>query len=130
MNNVFEFMQNKLTKLSDVNLNLFRHRNACNSSEDYAYLQGTLHGIDISIAELYEAESDYCSGWIPVTERYPDTDDYILMSFSNCSVPQIGRYEEDSEGGAFYLGDSEETCVSLGLFVDAWQPLPPCYKES
>ena len=130
MSNVFEFMQNKLSKLSDVNLNLFRYRNACNSLEDYAYLQGTLHGIDISIAELCEAESNYRSGWIPVTDRYPDTDDYILLSFSNDSFPNIGRYEEDSEGGAFYLGDCEETCVSLELFVDAWQPLPPCYKES
>lgn len=130
MSNVFEFMRNRLRQLIDANLNLFKYRDECKSSEDYAYLQGTIHGIDISIGHLYEAEANFRSGWIPVTDRYPDTDDYILMSFSNDSFPNIGRYEEDSEGGAFYLGDSEETCVSLGLFVDAWQPLPPCYKES
>ena len=66
--------------------------------------------------------------WIPCEERYPDTDDYILLSFSNFSVPLVGRYEEDEEGGAFYVGDEEESCVSHGIIVNAWQPLPEPYK--
>ena len=70
------------------------------------------------------------NGWIPCTERYPDTDKYILISFSNFSVPCVGRYEEDEEGGAFYLGDELETCVSQDLFVNAWAYLPQCYSES
>lgn len=70
-------------------------------------------------------------GWIPVSERFPETDDYILLSFSNFSLPMVGRYEEDSDGGAFYLGDcdEEDTCISQDLFVNAWMPLPEPYRE-
>lgn len=45
------------------------------------------------------------SGWIPVTERLPEDDDYVLMSFENFSLPLVGRYVGDEElGGAWYLG--------------------------
>lgn len=74
-------------------------------------------------AELEEKE------WIPVEERLPETNKYILLSFSNFSLPAIGRYEEDSEGGAFYIGDEDASCVNEGLFVNAWQPLPKAYRE-
>ena len=69
------------------------------------------------------------NGWILCDERYPDTDKYILLSFANFSVPLVGRYEEDEEGGAFYIGDEEKSCVSQDLIVNAWMPLPKCYKE-
>lgn len=69
-------------------------------------------------------------GWIPVEEQLPETDDYILLSFANFSLPMVGRYEADQEGGAFYLGDccEEDTCVSQDLFVNAWMPLPEPYR--
>ena len=54
--------------------------------------------------------------------------DYILLSFSNFSVPQVGRYEQDEEGGAFYVGDDTETCASQDIYVNAWMPLLQCYK--
>ena len=66
--------------------------------------------------------------WIPVKKRLPKNTGYILLSFKNFSVPMIGRYEEDSEGGAFYLGDEMDTCVSQDLFVNAWRPLPEPYN--
>lgn len=68
--------------------------------------------------------------WIPVTERYPDTENYILLSFSNFSIPLVGRYEEDENGGAFYVGDEDESCVSQDLFVNAWMKLPKQYEEN
>lgn len=70
--------------------------------------------------------------WIPVEERLPDTDDYVLMSFDNFSLPLVGRYESDEDGGgAWYLGDCDEddTCVSNDLFVNAWRPLPEPYRK-
>lgn len=67
--------------------------------------------------------------WIPCSERFPEDDNYILLSFSNFSLPLVGRYEEDEEGGAFYVGDEEESCVSQGIIVNAWQPLPKPYQE-
>ena len=69
------------------------------------------------------------NNWIPVEERYPDTNKYILLSFSNFTIPIIGRYEEDENGGAFYAGDEDETLVSQDLFVNAWMPLPKPYRE-
>lgn len=49
--------------------------------------------------------------WIPCEERYPDTSNYILLSFENFTVPLVGRYEEDENGGSFYIGDEKESCV-------------------
>lgn len=70
--------------------------------------------------------------WIPVEERPPEEDNYILLSFENFSLPLVGRYEADSDGeGAFYLGDCDEgdTCLSENLFVNAWMPLPEPYRK-
>ena len=69
--------------------------------------------------------------WIPVKERLPEDDNYILLSFENFGIPLIGRYEADNDsGGAFYLGDNDEqdTCISENLFVNAWMPLPRLYQ--
>lgn len=65
--------------------------------------------------------------WIPCSERLPENDNYILLSFANFSLPLVGRYDSDGEiGGAFYIGDcdGDDTCISNDLFVNAWQPLP------
>lgn len=70
--------------------------------------------------------------WIPVTERLPESGKYVLMSFENFTLPAIGKYEVNDEGdGAWYLGDNDEgdTCCSVGLFVNAWMPLPESYRE-
>lgn len=70
--------------------------------------------------------------WIPVEERLPEDDNYILLSFENFSLPLVGRYEAGSDGGgAFYLGDCDEgdTCLSENLFVNAWMPLPEPYQK-
>ena len=75
----------------------------------------------------HEAEQ-YNNGWIPVEEELPETDKYILLSFSNFSIPCVGRYEEDENGGAFYVGDDDESCVSQDMFVNAWMNLPAPYQ--
>ena len=75
--------------------------------------------------EIVKQEAEqYKDGWIPVEEELPETDKYILLSFSNFSIPCVGRYEEDENGGAFYVGDDDESCVSQDMFVNAWQTLP------
>ena len=79
------------------------------------------------IVEKYKDDT----GWIPVEQRFPDDDDFILLSFDNFSIPMIGRYEElEDGGGSFYLGDWEEddTCMANNLFVNAWMPLPEPYR--
>lgn len=68
--------------------------------------------------------------WILVSERLPKDDKYILISYENFTLADIGRYETDKDGnGAFYIGDEDRSCVSFGLFVNAWMPLPEPYRE-
>lgn len=58
-------------------------------------------------------------------DTFPKTDKYILLSFSNFTLPCIGRWEGNAdEGFVFYEGDDERSLISYGLFVNAWMPLP------
>ena len=87
--------------------------------------------LDIVNTLLNDLEQDEKeNGRIPIDERLPETDDYILVSFSNSTLPDIGRYEADKDGGgAFFPGDEERSYASFGLFVNAWMPLPEPYRE-
>lgn len=85
---------------------------------------------DEEMVRAAEAE-EAAAGWIPVAEKLSQSGKYVLMSFENFTLPAIGRYEVNDEGdGAWYLGDNDEgdTCCSVGLFVNAWMPLPEPYK--
>ena len=60
----------------------------------------------------------------------PVDDRYVLVSFSNFSVPSIGRYVEGNDGGGlFYCGDTETSYISEGLIVNGWMPLPECMED-
>lgn len=70
-------------------------------------------------------------GWIPIVygmdeSNTPPEGKYILLSFSNFDIPSIGIYDD----GAFYEEDDNEPLTHYGIFVNAWQPLPECYKEA
>lgn len=67
--------------------------------------------------------------WIPITERTPEDESYILVSFENYTGLSIARYEEDDEGGRFYPGDEDEAYSEYGIYVNAWMPLPEPYRE-
>lgn len=74
--------------------------------------------------------------WIPVLDgegQMPEVDDegcskYILLSFSNVTGYAIGNYKADENGGAFYDGDDTEPLTKIGVFVNAWMPLPEPYQ--
>ena len=72
----------------------------------------------------------HCMRWIPVEERLPENEDYVLVSFSNYSLADIARYESNDEGGAFYPGDDDRSYSSYGLFVNAWMKLPEQYNPN
>lgn len=74
-------------------------------------------------------DEEESGGWIPCSERLPEPDEYILLSFSNYSGLVLGRYEEDDGGGVFYEGDSLTPLTQYDVFVNAWMPLPEPYRE-
>ena len=90
---------------------------------EWGWAEETVEAIDMGIHVLKTTR------WIPISERLPKNEDYILVSFENSTLPDIARYEEDEKGGAFYPGDEEESYSSYGIFVNAWMPLPELYKE-
>lgn len=68
--------------------------------------------------------------WIPVEERLPEADEYVLVSFENFSLPMIGRYTVDNDdGGTFRIGDDDDSFVQHDLFVNAWMYPPEPYGE-
>ena len=94
------------------------------------------HGLRLAYIEKAVNEVPPLHEWIPVDSgvlpelnEHGDSE-YILLSFSNYPLPCIGHYEEDETGGAFYVGDCEDTLISYGLIVNAWMPLMECYKEA
>jgi hypothetical protein len=52
----------------------------------------------------------------------PKEDEYILISFANFTLPDIGRMEN----GIFYPGDDMKSFKEYGLIVNGWRPLPRC----
>ena len=69
--------------------------------------------------------------WIPISARLPEDESYILVSFENASMPDIAVYEVDSNGnGVFYPSDRNVPYSLIGVFVNAWMPLPEPYREN
>ena len=59
------------------------------------------------MVEITEANADIqkiieeldANPWNPVEESVPTDERYVLLSFENFTLPQIGRYETDEDGG-------------------------------
>jgi hypothetical protein len=78
--------------------------------------------------KLLEDSKKQGDRWIPIDEKRPENNTYILVSLENFDVPDIARYEEDEKGGTFYPGDNARSYQSFGLIVNAWRSLPEPYR--
>ena len=90
---------------------------------------------DAIIQAVHENQEEKCQfgKWIPISERLPGAGEYILVSFANegFSLPDIAVYEVDSYGnGVFYPADRTVPYSLIGVFVNAWMPLPEPYKQN
>ncbi len=89
--------------------------------DTYAYVGNT-------IRETFN-DQEWYQGWIPISEKFPENTEEVLLSFENLETTAVGRYEEDEEGGVFYLSNDTITCLNHGLIVNAWMPFPEPYRE-
>ncbi len=70
------------------------------------------------------------SCWIPVSEKLPDVDELVLLSFENVTFAMIGRYTvDDEDSGTFRAGNTDVSFAEHDMFVNAWMPLPEPYRE-
>ena len=53
-------------------------------------------------------------------KKPPEDDRYILISYSNYSLPDIGQFRD----GEYYPGDEDRSCENFGLHVNGWMELP------
>ena len=121
MNKAFEKIVEKLEELQNY---------ACFPTEWVNEEQSKIHSYYADkLTEILKLTKQYNNDWIPCSESFPGNDGHILLSFENVSIPLVGRYEEDEQGGAFYVGEDDESCISSGIIVNAWMPLPETYKE-
>lgn len=98
-----------------------------NESGIYAGLQRAIEIVKGACSSDFKEKTN--DDWISVHERFPDTNEYILLSFENAEDIEIGKYKVDKDGnGVFYIGDEYQTCLSQDLFVNAWKPLPQPHK--
>lgn len=94
---------------------------------EYEFYNGKSTAYEKAANMIRQAAIEYNNGWIPADDP-PKDDSYVLLSFANFSIPLTGRYKEDKEGGAFYIGDQTVPCMAQDIMVDAWQPLPGKYR--
>lgn len=76
--------------------------------------------------ELLEKEPRPHGEWIPCSERLPERDEIVLVSFKTGCVHLCKYLDDDSENPWWsYIDD----CCAWNNVVDAWMPLPEPYKK-
>lgn len=68
------------------------------------------------------------SEWIPTSERVPEDDRYVLLSFETFDLPAIGCLETYEDGSRAWNDDFEKTFAQRGICVNAWMELPKPYR--
>lgn len=97
--------------------------------EDTGLMPNEVTALNVETQKDAEEALKEIRRWIPVTERLPEPETYILVSFDNFTLPDIATYRVDDDGsGAFYPGDEDYTYLSVEFFVNAWMPLPEPYR--
>ena len=65
--------------------------------------------------------------WIPVTERLPERDELVLVTYKTTSKIHLCKYLDDGSENSWwsYIDD----CCAWNNVILAWQPLPEPFKE-
>lgn len=91
-------------------------QNGCPTSEGYFAVQKAIKAL----------ESKTEQAWIPVSERLPEDEQDVIVSFKTGGVHQ-GKYFKDGSANPWYM--YRDKCRAWSNVVEAWMPLPEPYKE-
>lgn len=123
MQEVFEKLIKKLEEYEHENLIEHDSEIANHCKKDCQYNNDCALCVwDKAIEIVKQAAEDYNNGWIPTSERLPDSSCDVIIT--TCSlVNGVGSYfGENQRWVQWYSGGG------IAVDVIAWQPLPPEYQ--
>lgn len=87
------------------------------------YTSGVTEALDMAI-EALENKTE----WIPCSERLPNTNEVVIMSYKTTDKVHVGKYLDDGSENPWwsYIDD----CCAWNNVVTAWMPLPKPYIET
>lgn len=66
--------------------------------------------------------------WIPIDDdQCPKNGQYVLVSFANYPLPTIAEYRRKWDG-SYFCSAGGIKFSDIGLFANAWMPLPDPYR--
>jgi hypothetical protein len=86
----------------------------------------------LSAANIERSSQYYHGGWIPCSERLPEDSQFVLMT-----IRRMGEhYNHEPFISVGYISWNQSVwwcahdgdCKSYDVRVDAWMPLPECYR--
>ncbi len=66
--------------------------------------------------------------WIPVSERLPEDGRWVLLSFENAPLPDIGYLSREEDGRLAFTDGFTNGFADHGFIVNAWMELPKRYE--
>ena len=91
--------------------------------EDDEFFDGQSNAFEWTIKIIKELAKEYNNGWIPCSERLPDSSGNVII-MTRSSIVGVGSFFKNTNGWVqWYSGGG------IAVDVIAWQPLPELYKE-
>lgn len=119
--------QKQLADKTDLSIGTIQGYEQCRYTPKFGQIESIASALEVNSMDI--SDGYYIAKWIPAGNP-PKEEKYVLLSFSNYLLPEIGMYREDKDGsGAYYIGESDLSCVSHGIIVNGWMPLPRCMED-
>ena len=97
---------------------------------EFPYSVLTIEAFDLAISALEKQEAEQ-DRWIPITERMPEENDFVLVTVSGEDVLGLRRRDwKDSMALAVWTNQWNLVDANLVSYrISAWRPLPELYTE-
>lgn len=79
------------------------------------------------VVKRIKEEYDIVDGWIPCSERLPERDKIVLVSYKTMDTVHMCKYLDDGSKNPWWSYNDD--CLAWNNVILAWMPLPKPYKE-